>query len=69
MDAGEDEHEARRNEREAEQHVADGTRPIEADEIEQPNAFAAREAPQQQQASRVDQGPVNREPRLGVVLR
>src|SRR6185437_11480137 len=45
------------------------TCPIEADEIEQADTLAAREPPEQRQASGVDQCSVHRQPRLGVVPR
>jgi len=45
------------------------TCPIEADEIEQADTLAAREPPEQRQASGVDQRPVHWQPRLSVVPR
>jgi hypothetical protein len=51
IDATKNEYEANRDEREAEQRIADETRPLEADKIEQADALAAREPPQQRQAS------------------
>ena len=48
----------------ASQYVADETRPLEADEVEQADALVAREAPQQRQASGVDQCAIHRQPCL-----
>jgi hypothetical protein len=62
IDAAENEHEAHRDEPEAEQHIADETRPLEADEIEQADTLVTREPPHQREAAGVDQGPVHRQP-------
>ena len=67
IDATKNEHEAHRDEREAEQRIADEARALEADKIEQADALAAREPPQQRQASGVDQCPVHRQPRFSVM--
>ena len=67
VDATKNEYEADRDEREAEQRIADETRPLEADKIEQADALAAREPPKQRQASGVDQCPVHRQPWLSVM--
>ena len=48
-------------------YVADEPGPFEADKIEQADALAAREPPQQRQAAGVDQCPVHRQPWLGVM--
>src|ERR687884_1412203 len=56
-----------RDERKAQQCIADEACPPEADKIEQADTLAAREPPQQRQASGVDQCPVHRQPWLSVM--
>src|SRR5215211_1170447 len=67
--ATEYEYEGNRDERKAHQRIADESCPLEADKIEQADALAAREPPQQRQASGVDQCPVHRQPGLSVMPR
>lgn len=43
--------------------------PVEFDEVEQADSFAAREAPQQRKAPAIDQRSIYRQPRFAVVPR
>jgi hypothetical protein len=63
----ENEREAHRDARDAEKCIADKTRALEPDKLEQTDAFAAREPPQQRQASGVEDCPLHGQPGLSVM--